>query len=238
MLASRLAAQAVPAAAPEPAEATGSPPSKQQLKESKAPPPDDPPPGTRYRAVIRGNRVRFPSTGCAHCMTTPARRKLPVRGTLPAGQALGQRKPTTFNIPVCARCHKRAHTRTPEEKAMRLQANLISAVVALIVLVATLLLDVITLDAGALVSGLVLLIILILGYAIPMLVLSGRASRFPPPEDALYVRSTLLVPEETQGLETAFEWRNRGFAEAFLQANQDQSLGQVIQVKDRAVINA
>jgi hypothetical protein len=121
---------------------------------------------------------------------------------------------------------------------MRLQANLISAVVALVVLVATLLLDVITLDASALVSGLVLLIILILGYAVPMLILSGRASRFAPPEDALYVRSTLLVPEETQGLETAFEWRNRGFAEAFLEANQDQSLGQVIQVKDRAVINA
>jgi len=198
--------------------------------------PADPPPGLRHRTVIRGIKVRFPGGACAHCMATPARRKLSVKGSLPAGQVLGQRRPIRFAIPLCARCHKRAGSRTPEERSARLQAYLISALVALFVLVFTLLLNVVNLQGGNAVSGLLLLIILVLGYAIPAVMLSSRANRFLPPEDALYVQTTLLVPEETQGLETAFEWRNREYAERFIGANQEAVLGRAIQVKDRSAI--
>jgi hypothetical protein len=196
--------------------------------------PADPPPGLRYRTVIRGTKVHLPGGACAHCSATPARHKLNVRGSLPAGQVLGQRRPTRFAIPLCNRCHKRAGSRTPEERSARLQAYLISALVALFVLVVTLLLNVVDLQGGNAVSGLLLLIILVLGYAIPAVMLSSRANRFLPPEDALYVQTTLLVPEETQGLETAFEWRNRDYAERFLGANQEAVLGRAIQVKDRS----
>jgi hypothetical protein len=197
----------------------------------------EPPPGIRYRTVIRGTRVQFPRGACAHCMQSPARHRLRVRGSLPAGQVLGQRRATRFAIPLCSRCHKRARSRTPEERSARLQAYLISGLVALFVLIVTLLLDVVDLQGGDVVSGLLLLIILILGFAIPSVMLSSRANRFEPPEDALYVQTTLLVPEETQGLETAFEWRNRGYAERFLDSNQEAVLGRAIQVKDRSVLN-
>jgi hypothetical protein len=195
---------------------------------------NEPPAGIRYRTVIRGNRVQFPRGTCAHCAATPARRRLSVPGSLPAGQTLGQRRATRFAIPICASCHRRASARTPEEKSARQQAYLISALVALFVLIVTLLLDVINLEGGGLVSGLLLLIILVLGYAIPALMLAGRANRFLPPVDALYVQTTLLVPEETQGLETAFEWRSKAYAERFLEANQEAVLGRAIQVKDRS----
>jgi hypothetical protein len=198
--------------------------------------PADPPPGLRYRTVIRGTKVQLPRGACAHCMATPARHKLNVRGSLPAGQVLGQRRPTRFAIPLCSRCHKRAGSRTPEERSARLQAYLISALVALFVLIVTLLLNVVDLQGGNAVSGLLLLIILVLGYAIPAVMLSSRANRFLPPEDALYVQTTLLVPEETQGLETAFEWRNREYAERFLGANQEAILGRAIEVKDRSAL--
>jgi hypothetical protein len=187
--------------------------------------------------VIRGTRVQFPRGACAHCMRSPARHKVHVRGSLPAGQVLGQRRATRFAIPLCSRCHKRARSRTPEERSARLQAYLISGLVALFVLIVTLLLDVVDLQGGDVVSGLLLLIILILGYAIPAVMLSSRANRFEPPDDALYVQTTLLVPEETQGLETAFEWRNRQYAERFLASNQEAVLGRAIQVKDRSVLN-
>ena len=222
---------AAPPAEPPTAQAEPTP----AQPESEAP--SDPPPGFRYRTVIRGTRVHFPGGSCAHCMATPARRKLNVRGTLPAGQVLGQRRPTRFAIPLCSLCHKRANSRTPEERSTRLQAYLISALVALFVLIVTLLLDVVNLQGGDVVSGLLLLIILILGYAIPALMLSNRANRFLPPEDALYVQSTLLVPDETQGLETAFEWRNHEYADRFLDANQEAVLGRAIQVKDRSALS-
>ncbi|MCJ7511871.1 MAG: hypothetical protein MUO23_02740 [Anaerolineales bacterium] len=198
----------------------------------------DPPAGLRYRTVIRGTRVQLPGGACAHCMSTPARRKLSVRGSLPAGQVLGQRRATRFSIPLCSRCHRRASSRTPEERSARLQAHLISALVALFVLVVTLMLDVVNLQGGGEVSGVLLLIILVLGYAIPAFMLSNRANRFLPPADALFVQTTLLVPEETQGLETAFEWRNREYAERFLEANQEAVLGRAIQVKDRSELTA
>jgi hypothetical protein len=64
--------------------------------------------------------------------------------------------------------------------------------------------------------------------------LLNRIGLFPISEDAAYVRSTLLVPSEVQGLETAFEWRNKTYAERFHQANHEITVGQIIKVKDRS----
>jgi hypothetical protein len=58
-----------------------------------------------------------------------------------------------------------------------------------------------------------------------------------PPPDAAYVRSTLLVPDDSQGLETAFEWRSEGYAVRFRQSNAQLAVSSVIAVKDRSGIS-
>ena len=82
---------------------------------------------------------------------------------------------------------------------------------------------------------LILGILAILGFSIPAYVLLGRIRPYPPPPDAAYVRSTLLVPEDIQGLETAFEFRNQSYAELFHAANEAATLGKLTQVKDRTL---
>ena len=66
------------------------------------------------------------------------------------------------------------------------------------------------------------------------MILLSRVGKHPPPQDASYVRSTLLVPRETQGLETAFEWRNEVYANDFFETNEAIALGRLTSVKDRA----
>jgi hypothetical protein len=80
---------------------------------------------------------------------------------------------------------------------------------------------------------LILAILFIVGYTLPALFLLGRVGKHPPPASASYVRSTLLVPKETQGLETAFEWRNSEYAERFFEANKDHTYGKLSKIKDR-----
>jgi hypothetical protein len=79
----------------------------------------------------------------------------------------------------------------------------------------------------------ILAILFIVGYAGPVTFLLNRAGNYPPPPDAVYVRTTLLVPSETQGLETAFEWRNQEYAQRFFDANQSNAIGRLTSVKDR-----
>ncbi|NIS82316.1 MAG: hypothetical protein GTO14_19390 [Anaerolineales bacterium] len=194
----------------------------------------DPPPGQRYRVVIRGDKVQFPKRSCAHCMRTPVRGRLATVGTLPEGQGIGQRKATTFNLPLCSDCRKRARQAHEEEKNDRLQAYLLSTLSAMVLLVAALAWGVDLQDQPQ--SGVLILAILaILGFSIPAYVLLGRIRAYPPPPDAAYVRSTLLVPEDIQGLETAFEFRNRGYAAQFHAANEAATLGKVSPVKDRTL---
>jgi hypothetical protein len=81
---------------------------------------------------------------------------------------------------------------------------------------------------------LILVILAVLGYSLPVIVLLNRIRPFPVSEDAAYVRSTLLIPSEVQGLETAFEWRNETYAERFHQANHEITVGQIVKVKDRS----
>jgi hypothetical protein len=197
------------------------------------PPTGDPPPGQRYRVVVKGDQVAFPKRACAHCMTAPAPKRLTILGTAPQGLAVGGRKTLRYTVPLCRSCYRRATARTPEEKNARLNAHLISALVALAILVAALAVGLIDPAKDLQMAALLMLILLVAGYALPAMILLGRAGRFPPGPDARYVRSTLLIPEASQGLESAFEWRNQRYAEEFYQANRDRALAGVVGIKDR-----
>jgi len=193
----------------------------------------DPPPGQRYRVVLLGDRVIFPGGDCAHCGRTPVKGRLAVYGTLPNGQKVGQRKVTSFNVPLCAECRDRAALRTEEASNARLQAHLISAIVGMGLVVLSLVIGLIDPRNLAAADFMILAILFIVGYAGPVTILLNRAGNYPPPPDAVYVRTTLLVPSETQGLETAFEWRSEEYAQRFFEANQANAIGRLTAVKDR-----
>jgi hypothetical protein len=203
-------------------------------EESFTPLETDPPPGQRFRVVVKGTRIQFPATHCAHCMRQPVRGRLAVLGTLPRGQEIGQRQPATFNLPLCTECHRRASRRSQEEKSARLQAYLLSTLAALVVLVAVLAWGVIDIAEQGLTGAFMLMILAVLGFSAPAWFLLNRLQDFPPPLDAAYVRSTLLVPREPQGLETVFEWRNEAYAELFWEANEPIAISKVTRVKDRS----
>ncbi len=193
----------------------------------------DPPLGQRQRVVLRGDRVVFPSGDCAHCGRTPVKGRLAVYGTLPNGQKVGQRKVTSFNVPLCGECRARAAQLTEDASNARLQAHLISAIVGMVLALLALALGLIDPAALSIPDLMILAILLIVGYAGPATLLLNRVGNFPPPPDAVYVRTTLIVPSETQGLETAFEWRNAEYAQRFYDANQSVALGKLTAVKDR-----
>ena len=202
-------------------------------EEIYVPPASDPAPGQRYRVVTRGERVVFPGADCAHCGKTPVKGKLSVAGTLPRGQNLGQRRPTHFDVPLCASCRGRAAAKSDEARAAQLQAHLISGIIGMVLIVGALALDIINPRDLSLIDLFLGLILLIVGYSGPAFFLLNRVGNFIPPVDARYVRTTLLVPSETQGLETAFEWRNNEYAQRFIEANQANALGNVSSIKDR-----
>jgi hypothetical protein len=230
-------ASATKAAAPKPAVLepahSAAPARPAAPPKSAAPPAADPLPGQRYRVVVHGDPVTFPMQGCAHCMRSPAPNRLAIVGTSPQGQAVGQRKTSRFNVPLCRACYRRATARTPEEKNARLNAHLISALVALGLLVAALAVGLIDPARDMGVAAVFMLIVLVVGYAAPAAILLGRSRRYLPTDDARYVRTTLLIPDAGQGLETAFEWRNQRYAEEFYQANHQRALAGVVAIKDR-----
>ena len=220
---------AAKAGAPPKAAAPAKPTAKRD-----APPAADPPPGQRYRVALNSDQVTFPMQSCAHCMTSPAPKRLTIVGTSPQGQAVGQRKISRYTLPLCRSCYRRATARTPQEKNARLNAHLISALIALALLVAALAVPgLIDIQGNVGLAGILILILLVVGYALPAAILLGRAGRFPPTADARYVRTTLLIPESSQGLESAFEWRNQRYAEEFHQANHQHVLAGVVAIKDR-----
>ena len=219
-----------PTPEPEPELSESMPPIEDEVY---VPPASDPPMGQRYRVVIRGEHVIFPRGDCAHCGRTPEKGKLAVAGTLPRGQAVGQRRPTRFEVPLCANCRSRAAAKSEEARAAQLQAHLISAIVGMVLVVGALAMDLINprdLEIADLFLGLILLIV---GYGGPAFFLLNRVGNYLPPVDARYVRTTLLVPSETQGLETAFEWRNNEYAQRFHETNQANTLGNMTSIKDR-----
>ncbi|MEJ2013529.1 MAG: hypothetical protein P8X64_15055 [Anaerolineales bacterium] len=193
----------------------------------------DPPPGQRYRVVLLGDRVVFPGGDCAHCGRTPVKGRLAVYGTLPNGQKVGQRKVTSFNVPLCDECRERAALQTEDASNARLQAHLISGIIGMVLVVLALVTGIIDTSSLGVVDIMILVILALVGYAGPVTFLLNRAGNYPPPPDAAYVRTTLLVPSETQGLETAFEWRNEEYARRFFEANQANTIGHMTPVKDR-----
>ncbi len=203
-------------------------------RETPLPGPGEPARGERYRVVAKGPKVTIPLRVCAHCLRSPAPKRLAVVGVVPQGQGFSRPRPTTFQIPLCADCFRRSRRRSDEERNGRLQSHLIAALLALALLVAGLAFNVIELQTQPLIGLFLVVLFLAVGYSLPATILLGRTSRYPLPREAAYVRTTLLIAQEIQGPEVPFEWRNRNFAEIFLQANPDRTVGAVTKVKDRA----
>lgn len=194
----------------------------------------EPPPGSRHRVVLKTSQPSIPDDMCAHCTQSPTVSRMSVPATIVKGSGLGERQVTTFRVPICADCKRRVNTRSEEQQTARLQAHLISLLMALMMVVGALAFQIVELEPGTLLVDLVVLALLAgMGYVVPAAFLLLRASRMPKPPDARYVESTLRVPSDTQGMETAFEWRNRDYAAHFLAANTEVAAGDVTEVKER-----
>jgi hypothetical protein len=240
--AAELLAQRIQSSEPEPAAAVGTqaaPPEKKSKAEASSAEIGavEPPPAQRNRVALRGDHVIMPQNVCAHCTRAPARRRLTVVGSTPSGNGIGKRQRRLFTLPLCQQCYRRATARSDEEKAARAQALLVSALIAMIMVVGGLATRLVNLRDDPLTSLVVLGILAVIGFAFPAIFLLGRTGHFMPPPDAAYVRSTLLVPDDSQGLETAFEWRSEGYAVRFRQSNAQLAVSSVIAVKDRSGIS-
>jgi hypothetical protein len=215
--------------------ADGPPPPKDELSpeelEQGEPVHQEPPPGNRYRVVVKGASVRYPEKFCSHCLYSPATARLPILASI-SRSGVGDRQIETLRIPVCGDCKERASARSEEQRTAQLQAHLIGVLVALVLIVCGLGIGFINLREN-LVPALVGLIVMAgLGYVVPAVPLLLRASRLPKPPDSEYVQSTLRVPGDTEGTETAFEWRNRDYARRFLQANAKIAVSEVTRVRE------
>ncbi len=192
----------------------------------------EPPPGRRYRVRYTGIEPSFPTGACAHCLTAPADRQLIVVGLMTSQQ--GEISRRSYTLPLCRACHNRARARSEEARNARLLAHLASVLMSFVLMVAALALGIVNFEEYplALNAGLLGLLALI-GYGFPALLLLGRAARFPPPADAIYVRSTLMVAPQPNAGETLFDWRNQGYAERFHGANGPQIFGEITEVQDQ-----
>lgn len=236
--------EAPPAAAPGPAlmevgQPAATPPQVQEppaaLPAGQQPlgPGVDPPAGSRYNVQIRGYRLRVPKTSCAHCLRMPATRSLAVLAPAPPG---AQRRVVRLNLPLCQQCFRRANARNREESSAKLQAHLISALVALM-LVITAGVGLWSFLGSSGIRVLVLLILAVVGYGIPAFFLLGRSTRFPTPTDALFVRSTLIVQPMSDPPGLMFSWRNKGSAELFFESNNKAVEGPIVEVADSTGAN-
>ncbi len=197
----------------------------------------EPPPTHRHRVVIRGDRLRMPINACAHCQRTPAPDRLPVDGSLPRQGDPGRRRSTTFLVPLCRDCSRRANLKTSEQRNATLMAHLIGALVGLVLVVVVLAAGVIRFESSEeLVASLVMLgVAWFLGYGITAALMLRRARRIPPSADASYVRTTLRVVPDEAAAQTAFEWRNRETAVSFSRSNGTASLGEPAAISEAPV---
>lgn len=190
----------------------------------------EPVPGSRHRVVLQSTRPRFPVNVCAHCTRSPASKNLIVVSAVP-GPAGGMER-TSFTLPLCSSCHQRARARSEDERGARIMAHLIAALIALIVVVVALAAGLVAFEASPFLDAMILAILAVVGYALPVWLLLNRANRFPPPPDAAYVRSTLIVPRE-EGETVAFEWRNPLYADRFAETNRETLEGGPVEIDDR-----
>lgn len=193
----------------------------------------EPPPGVRHRVVLKTSQPTIPDDRCAHCTQSPTVARISVPATVVRGTGLGERQVTTFRVPICADCRQRVNARSEGQQTARLQAHLISLLVALILVVSALAFQVVDLQEGLLVDLAALALLGGMGYVVPAAFLLLRASRMPKPADARYVETTLRVPSDTQGMETAFEWRSPHYAAHFRATNAEVAAGDVTEVKQR-----
>jgi hypothetical protein len=199
-------------------------------------PPGEPEEGFRYRVVVNGDKLTFPKNVCAHCLRMPVSLAANVRGTLPDPEQPGMRKPLTFKLPLCRACELRAKASTDEERSAKVQAHIISGIVAAFLIVIALIAGIARFDPNAFEGIMVLLIVGVLGYGVPAVFLLNRASSYPPPYDAAYVFTTLRVADDAGDESTAFEWRNQGYAELFRQVNRRNAEDAINQVEDLMMI--
>jgi hypothetical protein len=179
----------------------------------------EPPPTERHRVLIGGDHVRMPVNACAHCQKSPAPDRLPVPGSLPKPGGGASRRNTTFQVPLCVDCSRRAASPSPEQRNARVMAVLVGALVGLIGVVAVLALGIIPFAQNPLVGLLLLGAIWFGAFVVAGGFMLARASRTPRPPDAEYVRTTLRVVPDPGAPQTGFEWRNRHTALTFYQAN-------------------
>ena len=181
----------------------------------------EPEPGYRYVVSLAQKTASLPSERCAHCLRRPALRKLLfARG---GDQDLG------YQIPLCESCHERASVRSEEQKTSKVVAHLSSILVAGVLIVGALVAGLVNPQQIGVVDLLLIGILGLLGYGVTAFILLRRTSRYPPSEDAQFVRSTLRLRDQ-EGLD--FGWRNRGYAELFSSANEETRLGDLIRVSD------
>ena len=197
-------------------------------------PAEEPEPGLRYRVVLSNSQPTFPKDMCAHCTQSPASARLAHTATVYRGSGLGERQVVTYRVPICADCQAR-HTAQSEEAAnARLQAHLVSVLAALVLVIGAMALRVVDFQDSLALDLAILLVLALMGYIVPAAFLLIRASRFQRPADAVYVGSTLRVPADTEGVDTAFEWRNQTYARRFHALNKDQASGNVTKVRERS----
>ena len=179
----------------------------------------EPSPAKRHRVLIRGDRVRMPVNACAHCQKTPAPDRLPVPGHLPRAGGQAARRSTTFQVPLCRDCSRRAKGRTAGQSGSRLMALLTGALIGLVLVVVVLATGIVPFAASLALGLLMLGIIWFIGFGLTAGILLSRAGRQAPSPDASYVRTTLRVVADLSNPQTSFEWRNGDTALSFYQAN-------------------
>lgn len=194
-------------------------------------PPSEPEPGKRYQVIVSGDQLKHPKNVCAHCLRPP-HKEFTVPGSLPDMPHPGNRKSFIFELPLCRDCMKRSRAASPEEANAKLLAKLLSGLIAMFSIIALLAFGIVKLDQQPLVGIFALLIFAALTYTLASLLLHRRAERHPPPEDAAYVLSTLLIEPGEEGT-TKFEWRNPKYAELFRQVNHGNVVEEMALIEDR-----
>jgi hypothetical protein len=193
--------------------------------------PAEPDSGKRYRVTVRGDQLKHPKNLCAHCLGQPYK-EFAIPGSLPDVKNPGKRRRFAFDLPLCRDCMQRTKSVSEEEKNARLLAKLVSGLIALISMVALLAMGLVKLDQYPLAGIFFLLSFAALSYTVPSLLLHNRANRYPPPEDAAFVLTTLLIEAAGEG-ETKFEWRNPQYAQLFQQVNYGSVVGEIELIEDR-----
>jgi len=202
-----------------------------KIKPSTAPV-GEPEPDKRFRVTVQGSPPKYPQNYCAHCLRTPVKTKAVMRGSLPDPNHPGKRKLIRMELPFCKDCQKRMNAKSDDEKNAKLISFLISGLIALVAIIVTLAFGLVDLKDNLLSGSIILIVIAILGFSIPLMISLTWAGQNPPPRDAAFVLSTLLVSESGED-RTDFEWRNPGYAELFRQVNQERTIGRVLPIQDR-----